>query len=226
MPQAFFLTGTDTEVGKTYTAAALLTHARRLGKLAVGVKPIASGTDAAGKNEDVEALRAASSAGFPEKITNTYLFSPPVAPHLAAAEAGVSIHFSPIREAVLAACQWVGETGVVVAEGVGGFCVPLGEEGDTADLAVFLGLPVILVVGMRLGCINHALLTAQAIARRDLILAGWIANTQTLPAMPRFAENLATLRTRLPAPLLGVVPAHPKGGIEEAARYLKLPEAG
>ncbi|HLO61858.1 MAG TPA: dethiobiotin synthase [Azonexus sp.] len=219
MSPAYFLTGTDTEIGKTFVTCALLHRARRDGLRAAGLKPIAAGTDAAGLNEDVENIRAASSVALPRALINPYCFAPPVAPHIAAAEAGISIDFATIKTACTAARQ---QADWVVVEGVGGFCVPLGAQQGSDDLAVELDLPVIMVVGMRLGCISHALLTAEAIAERGLHLAGWVAN-RIDPAMARFDENLATLQARLPAPLLGVVPHAPAGGVAGAADHLRLP---
>jgi len=221
MSSAYFLTGTDTEIGKTFITCALLHHAHLDGLKAVGLKPVAAGTDTAGRNDDVEAIRAASNVELPREIINPYCFAPAVAPHIAAAEAGVTIEFSVIR----ASCNDARKhADLVIVEGVGGFCVPLGNQGSAADLAVKLGLPVILVVGMRLGCINHALLTANAVAARGLTLAGWVAN-RIDPTMSRFNENLETLQSLLPAPLLGVVPHGPDGGATGAAAFLKLPGA-
>ena len=182
------------------------------------MKPIAAGTDAAGKNDDVEALIAASGIRAPRELVNPYLFAPPIAPHIAAQEAGRRIDIDHIVSAFqhlqqLADC--------VLVEGVGGFCVPLDDRTDTADLARHLALPVILVVGMRLGCINHALLTHQAIAASGLRLAGWIAN-RIDPAMSRFEENLAALQARMTAPLLGIIPSNSTPA--EAATRIRLPE--
>lgn len=218
MSPAFFLTGTDTEIGKTFITCALLHRAGQDGRKAIGLKPIAAGTDAAGLNDDVEAIRAASNVELPREIINPYCFKPAIAPHIAAAEAGVSIEFGAIKASCDQARQ---QTDLVIVEGVGGFCVPLGDNRNTADLAVDLGLPIILVVGMRLGCINHALLTAEAITARGLKLVGWVAN-HIDPVMSRFDENLTTLQTLLPAPLLGVVPHGPQGGARGAAAFLKL----
>lgn len=219
MSPAYFLTGTDTEIGKTFITCALLHRARRDGLNAVGLKPIAAGTDAHGRNDDVEAIRAASSIELPPEIVNPYCFAPPIAPHIAAAEAGRDIEFAPILSACNSARQ---QAEWVIVEGVGGFCVPLGVDRNSADLAVKLDLPVILVVGMRLGCINHALLTAEAIASRRLTIAGWVAN-RIDPEMSRFAENLATLQELLYAPLLGVVPHLPGGKPGDAAGSLQRP---
>ncbi|AXS80297.1 dethiobiotin synthase [Dechloromonas sp. HYN0024] len=221
MSPAYFLTGTDTEIGKTFITCALLHRAGLDGLKAAGLKPIAAGTDAAGLNEDVEAIRAASHVELPRELINPYCFAPAIAPHIAAAEAGISIAFAPI----MASCDKARRLAdLVIVEGVGGFCVPLGAERSTADLACDLNLPVILVVGMRLGCISHALLTAEAIAARGLTLAGWVAN-HIDPAMSRFDQNLATLQALLPAPLLGVVPFGPTGGAAGAAAFLQLPGA-
>jgi dethiobiotin synthetase len=221
MSPAYFLTGTDTEIGKTFITCALLHRGCLDGMKVVGLKPVAAGTDAAGLNDDVEAIRAASNIELPREVINPYCFKPAIAPHIAAAEAGVRIEFGPIRANSDEARQ---QADLVIVEGVGGFLVPLGIDRNTADLAVELGLPVILVVGMRLGCINHALLTAETITARGLRLAGWVAN-RIDPAMSRFEENLATLQALLPAPLLGIVPHEPEGGAAGAAAFLKLPGA-
>ena len=220
MNPAYFLTGTDTEIGKTFITCALLQRAAQLGIKAAGIKPVAAGTDQFGKNEDVENIRAASSVTLANEVINPYCFTAAVAPHIAAAEEGRAIAFSQIKSACSAAQA---QAELVIIEGVGGFRVPLGDDGDSADLAVMLGLPIILVVGMRLGCINHALLTAEAISARQLRIAGWVANRMD-PNMARFDENLATLTALIKAPLLGVVPHAPAGGSAGAANYLSLPD--
>ena len=221
MSPAYFLTGTDTEIGKTFITCALLHHAAQRGLKAAGIKPVAAGTDDAGVNEDVASIRAASNLALPPKIVNPYCFKAAIAPHIAASEEGVSIDFAPIA----AACDHARQLAdLLIVEGVGGFRVPLGVDRDSADLAVALGLPVILVVGLRLGCINHALLTAEAIAARGLTLAGWVAN-RIDPAMPRQEENIAALAARLGAPLLGSVPHVADGGPAAAAACLSLPAA-
>ena len=215
---AWFVTGTDTEVGKTFASCALLHALRNQGYSAVGMKPIAAGTDEHGRNDDVEALIAASSVTAPRELVNPYLFAPAIAPHIAAAEAGRAIDLKTIVSA-FASLRALADAALV--EGVGGFRVPLGATIDSADLAQKLALPVILVVGMRLGCINHALLSVEAIAARGLTLAGWIANSIDAP-MPRFAENLAALESRIDAPLLGVIPA--ASTPQKAARLIALPQ--
>ena len=214
---AWFVAGTDTEIGKTFVACALLHALRNQGLSAIGMKPVAAGTDENGRNDDVEALIAASGVKAPRDLVNPYLFAPAIAPHIAAVEAGRPIDLERIAQS-FAALRPLADA--IIVEGVGGFCVPLGPQVDAADLAQRLALPVILVVGMRLGCINHALLSAQAIAARGLRLAGWVAN-RIDPNMARFDENLASLEARLAAPLLGVIPANSTPEI--AARLLRLP---
>ena len=203
-PRGFFVTGTDTGVGKTLVSCALLYGFAALGKSVIGMKPVACGVvrSATGLvNEDVALLRAAGNVEAPLSLVNPYCFEPPIAPHLAAEQAGVTIdltHIAQVFERLAAAAD------VVVVEGVGGFCVPLNHSEDSAELAQYLGLPVILVVGMRLGCLNHALLTAHAIRARGLRLAGWIAN-RIDPAMAVAERNVAALAERLAGPLLGVI---------------------
>ncbi len=216
--RAWFITGTDTEIGKTFIACALLHAFRNAGLTALAMKPIAAGLDEHGLNDDVERLLSASSFPPARALVNPYAFEPAIAPHIAAADAGRVIELGPIAEA-FAQLQTMAD--IVLVEGVGGFCVPLSNTCDTADLATQLALPLILVVGMRLGCINHALLTRQAIAARGLHLAGWVAN-RIDPAMSRFGENLRALEARLEAPLLGVV-EHGRTP-EDAAQALRLPE--
>jgi len=215
----FFVTGTDTDVGKTLVAAALLHRYRQTGLSAVGMKPVAAGcVMVAGRelNEDVAMLAAASSVKLPAELTNPYLFRPAIAPHIAAAEAGVRIDIEHIVACYQRLCA---QAEAVIVEGAGGFLVPLGEDVDGGDMAQHLGLPTLLVVGMRLGCLNHALLTAEAIASRGLVLAGWVAN-RISPAMPRFEENLHCLKRRIAAPLLGVVPFLPEPDPLQIASYL------
>ena len=219
MSQAYFLTGTDTEIGKTFITCALLLRARHLGLKAAGIKPVAAGTDAAGRNDDVERIRTAGNVALPTDVINPDRFAPAIAPHLAAAEAGVAIDFARIAAACASARR---RADLVIVEGVGGFCVPLGVDRDSSDLAVALALPVILVVGLRLGCLNHALLTAEAIAARGLTLAGWVAN-RIDPDMARPEDNIAALRERLDAPLLGRVPRIAGGRPADAAACLDLP---
>jgi dethiobiotin synthetase len=200
--EAYFVTGTDTGVGKTHATCALLYAARRCGLVALGMKPIAAGVDARGCNDDVSRLMAASSIVAAKELVNPYCFRAPVAPHLAATEEGTAIGFDRLAGALK---ELRSMANLVLVEGVGGFRVPLGPTMDSADLARLFNLPVILVVGMRLGCLNHALLTFEAIRGRGLPLAGWIANCID-PAMARWQDNVAALAERLDGPLLGVLP--------------------
>jgi dethiobiotin synthetase len=217
--QAFFITGTDTGIGKTFVTCALLTAAANRGLTAVGMKPVAAGVDANGQHGDVEQLVAASSIDAAPELINPYCFAKPIAPHLGAMEEGRTIDLDRIVGALR---QLEAQADLVLVEGVGGFRVPLGETVDSADMAVRLGLPIIMVVGMRLGCLNHALLTADAINARGLTLAGWIANGID-PNMARSEENIAALQQRLSAPLLGILPWQYGGDPATAATYLSLP---
>jgi dethiobiotin synthetase len=198
----FFVTGTDTGVGKTLVACALLEAFAARGVSAVGMKPVASGAAARGSgwvSEDAERLAAVSGVAASPAEINPYCFAPPIAPHIAAGQAGVRIDLARIEGAFRALAA---RARVVVVEGIGGFCVPLGAATDAAQLAARLALPVVLVVSMRLGCLNHALLTVEAIESRGLTLAGWVAN-HVEPQMAAATENVRALEERLPAPLLG-----------------------
>lgn len=217
--QAYFVTGTDTEVGKTFATCALLHVARQQNLKALGMKPVAAGVDADGRNEDVELLIAASSITAPRELVNPYCFELPVAPHIAATIEGRPI--DPARIAA-AARDLAAEADLLLIEGVGGFRVPLGDDVDTADMAARLDVPVILVVGLRLGCLNHALLTAEAIQSRGLKLAGWIANSVD-PDMAWPEENITALKERLAAPLLGFLPWQDDPDPATAAAHLVLP---
>lgn len=204
-PQSCFVVGTDTGVGKTYIACRLIQQYAAQGYKVVGMKPIASGCEknAQGEwvNEDVTALTKASNVKADIDLINPYRFLPAIAPHIAASQAGVNIEISKILQS-FHALQTQAE--IVVVEGAGGFLVPINQQETLADLAISLKLPIILVVGMRLGCINHALLTVGAIKQRGLTLAGWVAN-QIDPQMPVFQENLESLKCRIDAPLLDIV---------------------
>ena len=200
-----FVTGTDTGVGKTLAAAALLHALRRRHARVVGMKPVAAGAIRIGEHwtsEDALALRAASSIVVPPELDNPVLLPEPLSPHLAAARAGVRIDLAGILRSYHRLAQ---RTDAVVVEGAGGFHVPLSDSETGADLAQALGLPIVLVVGLRLGCLNHALLTAEAIDARGLPLIGWICN-RIDPGMLAPEENIAFLRARLPAPLLVDIP--------------------
>jgi len=218
-PFSCFIAGTDTEIGKTLISVSVLHALGQCGVRSVGMKPIAAGAewrDGAWHNEDADALAAAANVALPQALTTPYMLRTPASPHIAAALDGVAIDAMHIIECYR---QIRLQTDAVVVEGVGGFRVPLAENLDTAELAVQFGLPVVLVVGLRLGCISHALLTAEAIAARGLTLAGWVANTID-PAMGFAADNVATIASRMKAPLLGVVPRLENASASQAARHL------
>ena len=204
--QRFFVTGTDTGVGKTLITAALLLNARAFGLRAVGVKPVSAGcTLVNGQlvNADALLLQRYSSVPLDYAQVNPVALEPAMAPHIAAARADLDLR----ADVLAAAVARVADQGhdVLLVEGAGGWLVPLNDTETMANVAEKLGYPVILVVAMRLGCLNHALLTAKAIEDAGLILAGWVANS-TGPAMTAFDENLQTLEQRLPALRLGTVP--------------------
>jgi len=216
--KGLFVTGTDTGVGKTRVAVALIHALRARGLRVAAMKPVSAGhapqgdsdplraearveSYASGElNEDVAALLQAANVAADIRDVNPYAFEPAVAPHIAAQQAGVRIELDTI---VAAYARLAAASDVVVVEGAGGWRVPLNEHEDMADLAQRLGLPVVLVVGLRLGCLSHALLTAESIARRQLPWAGWVGNAID-PDMACQAENVAALRARLPAPCLGI----------------------
>lgn len=222
MAAAFFVTGTDTEVGKTTIAAGLLHAARRAGLSTAAAKPVASGCEmtAGGlRNSDALALLAECTLPMRYEQVNPFAFEPAIAPHLAAREAGVELSVERLAEPVRRMLALQADFSLV--EGAGGWRVPLAGRENLSDLVLLLGLPVILVVGVRLGCINHALLSAEAIERDGLRLTGWVANIVD-PATSRLDENLATLGERLAAPCLGRVPRLPVANAAEVACLLDL----
>lgn len=219
--RAVFVTGTDTGIGKTYASVRLLRAHRALGRRAIGMKPIASGcreTSEGLRNEDADALIRASEPTPAYAECNPYALPLAIAPHLAAREAGIEIMIEPIA---LAYRPLAATADRIVVEGVGGWAVPLSATLMQADLVRALELPVVLVVGLRLGCINHALMTARAIVGDGGSLVGWIAN-RIDPAMASADANIETLRERIRAPLLGVIAHEPEpcgdGDIETWAR--------
>jgi dethiobiotin synthetase len=218
---SLFVAGTDTEIGKTFVSCALLHGFARAGLRAAAMKPIASGAierDGMLHNEDADQLDAAANVALPNDIRTPFMMREAIAPHIAAAREGVSLNIERIVEAHAFALT---QADVVVVEGVGGFRVPLTDTLDTADLALALNLPVVLVVGMRLGCISHALLTAEAIRSRGLKLAGWVAN-RVDPNMLFPDENIQALRQRLQAPLIGVIPHLASSEAARAADHLDI----
>ncbi len=206
----FFITGTDTGVGKTTVACGLLQALAQDGYATQAIKPVAAGCEAHAdglRNADALALMAAMTEPLDYERVNPVALKSAIAPHIAAQQEGVSLRATSLA----AHCQsLLPLADVTLIEGAGGWRVPLNDDETLADVARALNAPVILVVGMRLGCLNHALLTAEAIAADGLMLAGWVANTLTAD-MPAQAGNIATLQARIAAPLLGVVPFQPTG---------------
>ncbi len=208
MSRGLFVAGTDTGVGKTFVATALLRALGEAGRRAIGMKPVAAGF-ARGTtiNADVLALRNASGLDAPETDVNPYGFEPAIAPHVAAARAGVVIDVETIAAAYE---RLAAQVDVVVVEGAGGVLVPLGPRIDMLDVAAHLRIPVLLVVGVRLGCINHALLSALAINARGIALAGWVANYID-PAMDAADASVVAIAERLPAPRVADIEFVPRG---------------
>ncbi|WOB48092.1 dethiobiotin synthase [Xanthomonas hydrangeae] len=220
---AFYVTGTDTGIGKTMGSTALLHALRARGHTAVGLKPVASGCEQTAhgwRNADALALQAASDPQPDYATLNPYALPAPLAPELAAADVGVTLSLEPIARAF---AQLRTQAEVVVVEGVGGWAAPLSADLDQADLVRALKLPVVLVVGVRLGCINHARLTAAAIAADGLDCIGWIAN-EIDPQMERIEENIGMLRQRLTMPYWGRIAWRPGVDAATQAKWLQLPQ--
>ncbi|WON73322.1 dethiobiotin synthase [Nitrosospira sp. Is2] len=218
MTRGYFVTGTSTGVGKTLVSCALLHAFRRNGETAVGMKPVASGCEE-GRCTDVDLLVAASSVTARRELINPYTLIPPIAPHIAAQRAGIEINVDTIREAWL---ELKKIADVVIVEGIGGFLVPLNAHQNSGDMARALDLPVVLVVGVQLGCLNHALLTAQAVGATGLALAGWVANCID-PHMAALDENVFALEERLDCPLLAVLPFDSAADAKKLAGLLNVP---
>lgn len=221
MTKGFFVTGTDTSIGKTTVSCALLRAFAAQGKEVVGMKPIAAGCEN-GQWMDVEQLLAASNVNVTSQQINPYAFDPPISPHIAAQQAGAEIDLSVIHQAYLELSK---QAEIIIVEGAGGFLVPINQHQTGADLAKILDLPVILVVGMRLGCLNHALLTAQAIRAAGLTLAGWVANCID-PQMLALAQNIATLEQWMDCQLLGVVPFENDMDVQKGTEFLDVARLG
>jgi dethiobiotin synthetase len=219
--RGLFVTGTDTGVGKTRVAVALIHALRAQGLRVAAMKPVAAGHAPGELNEDVAALMQAANVAADVRDVNPYAFAPAIAPHIAAQQAGVRIELEMITSAF---ARLAATADVVVVEGAGGWRVPLNEHEDMADLAQALGQPVVLVVGLRLGCLNHALLTAESITQRTLKWAGWVGN-QVDPTMACQDENMAALRARLPDPCLGAYSYQPQAGqMTTTLEWLALPD--
>lgn len=216
-----FVTGTDTGVGKTWVSAGLMAALRQRGLRIAGMKPVASGckrTSMGLRNEDALLLREQASREFAYELVNPIAFEPPIAPHIAARKAGIEIRIDRIVDTFT---QLSGHEDYCVVEGVGGWLVPLNDRQSVADLAISLGLPVVLVVGIRLGCLNHALLTAQAIKAQGAALTGWVANFID-PCSNGADETVAALQERLPAPCLGVIPHLARLDVNAVAEMLDV----
>ncbi|MDX2465055.1 MAG: dethiobiotin synthase [Porticoccus sp.] len=222
MSKAYFITGTSTNVGKTLVAAGLLAAAAKQGLSTLGFKPVAAGckmTSDGLRNEDALQLLAQTNLPVSYEQVNPVTLEPAIAPHIAAAEAGRRL--SADRLAGFYRGVMMQRPDFTVVEGAGGWRVPLNDRETFADLAKVMQLPVVLVVGVDLGCINHALLTAEAIQRDGLILAGWVAN-QVVPEMDRYQDNLATLQRWIPCPMIGEVFHQPGVSAEQVAEQLRL----
>ncbi|WP_344936093.1 dethiobiotin synthase [Zhongshania borealis] len=218
----YFIAGTDTDVGKTLVACGILRAAAARGLKTLAIKPVAAGADLTEqglRNTDALMLIDAMTESLPYEQVNPVLLAPPIAPHIAAEQAGRRLSVSQLA----GFCRGVmmRKVDMVLIEGAGGWRVPLSQREMLSGLVVELQTPVILVVGMKLGCISHALLTAEAIRADGLVLAGWVAN-QIDPDMACFDENLATLRNFLPAPCLGVLPNLSQPDANLAAEHLDI----
>jgi dethiobiotin synthetase len=216
MASGYFITGTDTGVGKTTTTIALIDYFKRQGKRVVGMKPVASGCvwrDGCLQNEDALLILQHANVAFPYEIINPYAYELPVSPHLAGAE-------NPVRLEVIQACfkRLADDSDWVLVEGAGGWYSPITPAFDNADLAVMLGLPVVLVVPIRLGCINQGRLAMSAINRSEVVCAGWIA-VCIEPNMPFEQENIAFLKDSLESPLLGIVPYQAGVHVESSGNF-------
>jgi dethiobiotin synthetase len=222
MRHKIFVAGTDTDVGKTLVAAALLEYANNKGLSTAALKPVAAGCEQSEQglcNEDALLLQKHASMELSYEQINPFAFAPAIAPHIAAQEEGRRLS----ADRIVGFCRGVLMKGadLTVVEGAGGWRVPLNEREYFSRIPQLLKLPVVLVVGMRLGCINHAILTAEAIQRDGLTIVGWVANCVE-PEMPRYQDNLNTLKQTISAPLLGEIPFMGSPTVEQAAQKLQL----
>jgi dethiobiotin synthetase len=218
---AVFITGTDTGVGKTRVAAALCRALAARGIRVAAMKPVASGcalTPEGLRNEDALALLGAMNVRARYSDVNPYAFAPAIAPHIAAREAGVDIDFSVLDRAYERLRM---QSEALIIEGAGGWLAPLDSSRAFADLAVHWQMDVVLVVGMRLGCLNHALLTVESVERRGLNLRGWVANSID-PGFERVTENISSLENRISAPCLGIFAFEPQADLETLAQALAV----
>lgn len=221
MIKSFFIAGTDTGVGKTAVSCALLQSAANSGHATLGLKPVASGCEATAqglRNQDALLLQSCSTIRMAYEQINPYAFAAPIAPHVAAAQAGVTIDLQLLQQCIVRSQAL--QPDLLLVEGAGGWRTPLSDSHSLAELAHMLRLPVILVVGMRLGCINHALLTAEAIIADGLPLAGWVANHCT-PHMQNCDDSLRYLQQKLPAPCLARIPYTAAASPQKLARHCR-----
>lgn len=219
--RGIFVTGTDTGVGKTLVSTALMRALKTRGMKVAGMKPVASGsepTPAGLRNADALALMREQSVPFPYELVNPYCFAPAIAPHIAAAQAGIGID---LRKIVAAFELLQARSDKVIVEGAGGWHAPISDEAGMQELALAINVPALLVVGLRLGCLNHALLSARAIESSGLALCGWVANRLD-PAFSHWEENVGTLMRRLSAPLRGIVRYQATLSIDAAAGALDV----
>jgi len=225
MAEGYFITGTDTECGKTEITLGLMQKLQSTGYSVLGMKPVASGavpTADGLRNEDARRILRQASIPLQYELVNPFAFEPPIAPHVAAEQAGMDIRFGRILESLR---ELSNQADLVVVEGVGGWRVPLGNDGAVSDLAQAMNMPVVLVVGMKLGCINHALLTAESILSGGFNMTGWVANV-VQPEMLEQEANIATLKREIAAPCLGVVPYMPQITVQAVADRLQLQRPG
>ncbi len=220
-----FVTGTDTDVGKTRIALGLMAALQNHGLSVAAMKPVSAGCELAGdagnphlQNDDAQQLSAQASVSLPYPRLNPYAFAPAVAPHIAAQAVGVTMQLHVLTSAYAEIEQ---QSDVVVVEGAGGWLVPINAQQTLADFAEALRLPVVLVVGLRLGCLNHALLTVRAIQSQGLRLAGWVAN-DIISDSQHMDDNVQSLVERIDAPLLGRAPFIPQASAQVTATYLNV----
>ncbi|WP_062263939.1 dethiobiotin synthase [Endozoicomonas arenosclerae] len=222
MPKTFFVTGTDTDAGKTFVTCAMLASANQQGLKTLALKPVAAGsenTPDGPRNDDALNLMSAMNVDLGYSQVNPVLFEPPIAPHIAAQEEGRRVTVDRLTGFCRGALMTRHDLSFI--EGAGGWRVPLNDREMLADLAKNMNVPVILVVGMKLGCISHSLLTVESILQSGCQLAGWVAN-QVDPEMSRFEENVETLKAMIPSPCLGVVPWMDDSQKNNAASCLDL----
>ncbi len=228
MQQAYFITGTDTDVGKTFVTCLLLENIKRSGRNCFGLKPIAAGaivTKEGLMNDDAQALLRQGSVALEYHDVNPICLQPAIAPHIAASLAGIQLRVSDLVANCRASIKkglMVDTKAVTLIEGAGGWHVPVGASEFLSDMVIELQLPVILVIGMKLGCLNHAKLTVDAIESSGLRLAGWVANQVSPEKMPFFEENISAIKELIYAPCLGIVPYSPSAAISDVAHQLDI----